>query len=105
MEIRRIYTNYMQNSEKPANKPGRVSDDAFIGKTSGNADTIELSSSAMFRSHLESAKRSLVKKVSADISAERIAELRIKYQGNNCPVPGERVAEATLNRVLGSDDR
>lgn len=104
MEIRRIYTNYMHNSEKTANKPGKVSDDNFVGKTGGNADTIELSSSATFRSQLDSAKRSLVKKVSADISAERIAELKIKYQGNRCPVPGERVAGAILNRVLGSDD-
>jgi len=106
MEIRRIYTSYMHNSEKPAGKPGKTADDSSpAGKVSGNVDTIELSSNASFRSQLESAKKSCVKAVSGEISPQRIAELKNRYQGNSCPVPGESVAGAILNRILGSDDQ
>lgn len=105
MEIRRIYTNYIHGSEKPASKPCKAADDnSTAGKAGGNVDTIELSSNASFRSHLESAKNSCVKSVGGGISPERLAELKSRYQGNSCPVSGESVAGAILNRVLGSDD-
>jgi len=105
MEIRRIYTNYMHNSEKCKNKPAKTTDDnSSSGKGSNNVDMIEISSDATFKSQLESAKKSCAQAVRTEVSPERINELKNKYQGNRCPVTGESVARSIVSRVLGSED-
>ncbi|HHU06435.1 MAG TPA: flagellar biosynthesis anti-sigma factor FlgM [Clostridiales bacterium] len=104
MEIRRIYTNYLHNPEKPVNKPGKPADDNFVGKIGAGADKIEISSNASFRSKLEEAKRAYVRKLGEDVSAQKLDELKAKYQGDNCPVPGELVAGAIMSRIFGPDE-
>jgi len=107
MEIRRIYSNYLHNTDKAVNKPGKPADDSLgkIGPVGADkTDKIEISSSASFRARLEEAKRTYVKKLSKEISAERLEELRAKYQGDNCPVPGELVAGAIMRRIFGPDE-
>lgn len=105
MEIHNIYNKYKINRDSPANKPGKPGDKITPARTNCGADVIELSSDAAFKSQLEAAKKACAQINRAEISSERIAELKAKYQGDNCPVPGEKVAEAILNRILGPGGR
>ncbi len=108
MEIKGLYSAYKFSSIENLGKPGHAARSAAAeGKNPCGGDTIKISRDAAFRSELSSGARKLasMEKTNAAASPEQLQRLKEKYANDRCPVSGDEIAEAILNRVLGSESK
>ncbi len=70
---------------------------------SDNTDTVKISAQASFKQNLDVKVKEYAKAaaVSGTLSVERLAQLKIDYQGDNCPVSSADVASSILRDVCG----
>lgn len=105
MEIKSIYSQYAIKPEKYTGKSNDASGGTpAIGKENNSVDMIELSPNATLQTQLAVEKKAAARSFHAELSDARVAALRLKYQGDNCPVSGSDVAEAMMKRVLGQEE-
>lgn len=73
------------------------------GTKETGGDTVAISSRGAFQARLEAETRryAAAARHNADVSGARLEELKLKYQGDSCPVSGMDVTRAMLERVCG----
>lgn len=104
MEIKGIHEVYKLHTANNAITPSiRPEETTFKTKTDHpGQDIISISPMGSFQTALKTeVKKYAATQMQAPVSAQRIAILKEKYQGENCPIPGAEVAAAVLNRICG----
>ncbi|WP_099205320.1 hypothetical protein [Scatolibacter rhodanostii] len=105
MEIKGIYETYhLHSTPIRTHAPQKAEESMSVKKNTDNVDIVNISPQGSFQSKIEAAmeKYSVAAKTRAEVSAERIADLKIKYQGDSCPVSGADVAAAILQKICGN---
>lgn len=101
MEIKGLYSHYRVPSAQTAGKAGRAGGHfAAEMKDTAKMDTVDISPDAALKGKVAAASREYAARIERGVPAERIAALRVKYQGDACPVSGAEVADAILARVF-----
>lgn len=67
-----------------------------------SCDSIQVSSQASLQVGLEAKCKEYANGWEESISSQRIEALKLKYQGDQCPVSGKEVAMAMMERVTGT---
>ena len=102
MEIKPIANYYkMQttatsiNAKKPVEETG-----AQVTETRGT-DKIDISAEANFKAELSKQSKTYAIKSNEEVSQARISELKLKYQGDSCPISGSDIAAKIISGILG----
>ena len=106
MDINGIHKIYqIQSKITQSGISPKVSDSTQTTKNSQNNDKVQISSQGSFHAKLQAETKKYAAQVqhNTTLSADRIAQLKLKYQGDACPVSGEDVAKALLEKVCGSN--
>ena len=102
MEIGSIQNYYrMQAAANPANTKKTVEDNTASTIDTRGTDTIDISSEASFKAELSKQAKTYAAKSNEEVSSQRIAELKQKYQGDTCPISGSNIASKIIAGILG----
>ncbi len=103
MEINSIQNYYrMQTAASTASAKKAPVEENTTSITEGRTtDTIEISSEASFKSELNTYTKACAAKNTEEVSADRIAELKQKYQGDSCPIASSDIASSIISGILG----
>lgn len=91
MEIKNLRANAIRSYEKLA-ASAPVKKDTEKAPVKANTDKVDFD----FSSALAAAKANVASSADADANIERIRELQAKYEGENCPVSSDCIANAIL---------
>jgi anti-sigma28 factor (negative regulator of flagellin synthesis) len=102
MEISPIQNYYkMQAAANPANAKRTAEDGEAPVSDARTADSIDISAEASFKAELNKMTKTYASKGKEEVSGERIAELKQKYQGDACPISGSDIASKIIAGILG----
>jgi len=104
MEINSIQNYYrMQATANTANaaKKTPIEENTTSITEGRTTDTIEISSKASFKSELNTYTKASAAKNNAEVSDERIANLKQQYQGDSCPISSSDIATSIISGILG----
>lgn len=92
MEIKNLRANAIRSYEKLSQAaPVKKEIEKPIGKS--NTDKVEFDFSAA----LAAAKANVASSADSDANIQRIKELQAQYEGENCPVSSDAIANAILS--------
>ena len=104
MEIKGIKDVYQMRAANGLNKASKpVESTSAPEKEAGSVDMIKISPEAAFKHKMSAATKQYASAMVDGPSAGRIATLKAKYAGDNCPVSSAEIAGSILGRVFGSN--
>lgn len=106
IEIKGIYDSFSVHAAinaGPSMKRTREEESAGVSSASGTTgvDSVRISPEGVFRAKLDTAMKACVQESRA-VPQERLEQLKVSYQGDQCPISARDTANALMQRVCGA---